>query len=137
MDTSPEYIHQSDCPEIQEKWEPKIGDVISSGDGIEIIGSILIVSDHQATKGGYDYDDFYFDWKKAIWLPRQAQLQKLYLDGMPGGTYQKIATLAEVFHDFYEEHGYPVYATSMEQLWLGFYMSEHFGKVWSGTEWEV
>jgi len=70
-----------------------------------------------------------------IWLPRQGQLQEMYLKDMPDGTYQKIATLAEEFHDYHEANGYPIYASSMEQLWLAFCMSEKYGKIWSGTGW--
>lgn len=72
---------------------------------------------------------------KVIWLPRQDQLQEIYLNDMPDGTYRKIATLAEEFHDYHETHGYPSYAGSMEQLWLAFVMKEKYNKTWNGESW--
>lgn len=72
-----------------------------------------------------------FDKTKNV----QDQLQEMYLKSMPDGTYQKIATLAEEFHDYHETNGYPLWVGSMEQLWLAFYQQAVNNKVWIGEKW--
>ncbi len=81
------------------------------------------------------YKTFKDPLRELIWLPYQHQLQAMYLRDMPDGTYQKVATLAEVFHDYHKASGYPSYAFSMEQLWLAFVMSEKYNKKWDGEKW--
>jgi len=72
---------------------------------------------------------------QSLWLLRQDQLQEMYLNSMPDGTYTKIFTLVEAFYGHFEQYGYPSYAFSMEQLWLAFVMKEKYGKIWDGEDW--
>ena len=76
------------------------------------------------------------DAERGVCLKTQEQLQEIYLSNMPYGTYNKLYTLVEDFQDHHARYGYPTYASSMEQLWLAFYMFERHQKVWSnGEEW--
>jgi len=160
MDDSLEYIAMCDCPEIQDIWEPAIGDWVSVREKVLWDGYNLCASKGDVTivlgldERGYsgnpiigDVDDIAFypecSWKgfddtpkeNLIWLPRQDQLQAMYLAMMPAGTYTKVFTLIEEFYGHFEKYGYPSYAYSMEQLWLAFAMKTLHNKTWSGTEW--
>lgn len=64
-DTSKEYIRMADCPEIQDKWDPKIGDWTNKGIVIDIHyyhseGRWSVFTD-QHTEG--------FRKSELIWLP--------------------------------------------------------------------
>jgi len=72
-------------------------------------------------------EDDYIKSSRAIWLPRQDQLQE-----MIGGTWS-----GQLFKLDKWIAACPKYKhiESMEHLWLAFVMSERYGKVWSGVEW--
>ena len=123
MDTSEQYIKMcKKAEEIQdimgEVWIPF---------GQDILYSYEDVFAKKLTDNGNRWH--------CIWLPRQDQLQEMYLNSMPDGTYTKIFTLVEAFYGHFEQYGYPSYAFSMEQLWLAFVMKEKYGKIWDGEDW--
>ena len=76
-------------------------------------------------------------WDKIIWLPRQDDLQKMYLDN------RKYKINCNQMSMFFEDwrcdelmrYGKDLIAWSMEQLWLAFVMSQKWGKVWDGKGW--
>jgi len=76
-----------------------------------------------------------FDRTKNV----QAQLQEMIFlkDSMLEQNFL-YGIVFEVCNRGYLELGMVEYYkqfTSMEQLWLGFYMKEKHGKVWTGSEW--
>ena len=127
MDKTEKYIKMCDCEEIQGKCKYTEGDVVHDGNSIEVIGSILTVGNHQATKGGYDYDFFDYEWARTIWLPRQDQLQ-----GMLNRENDRYLMVQEF--SYWVSENYASYY-SMEQLWLAFVMKEKFNKTWDGDNW--
>jgi len=143
MDTSETYIKMCDCPEIQEHAKYEAGDYLSSGDGIEIIGSLMKVGDNTATRGGYDYDFFSYVWHRAIWLPRQDQLQEM-VDEVANKKHFVFR-----FNDFLHNNYQPIThmnafvwlanlpddVISMERMWLAFVMKEKYNKTWNGEVW--
>ncbi len=141
MDVSSEYVKMCEkAQEIQKLWKPQEGDYVHIlKHGAFLAHEAILFSglrDALITMRGW-HEDWEFEREYSIWLLRQDQLQEMYLKDMPDGTYQKIATLAEEFHDYHETNGYPIYAGSMEQLWLVFVMEKKYGKVWDGEEWQT
>lgn len=93
------------------------------------LGHYVPMSNTIVTPGGYDYDFQDIDYADCIWLPTQAQLQKM----LGFETYELLDICAEsdgimwqALHD---------YANSMEQLWLAFVMKEKYSKQWIKGEW--
>ena len=124
--------------EIQEGWTPKKGDLAYSKTDktIKMNGgySGSLCDGGADGFGRWEYNRVVTLPKYNIWLPRQDQLQEMWLAGVgviPCG-------LMKLFYDFMLENrtgGYILSFTSMEQLWLAFVMSERYGKVWDGKEW--
>ena len=117
MDTTEQYIKQSDCEEIQGQraegvYEP--GDYSWDGYGITYHPT------HSVARSA----------KRQIRLPGQDELQ--------GMLKLPLLDLLCGFRDFIEFDKNPSYAalfTSMEQLWLAFVMKEKFNKTWDGDKW--
>ena len=73
-----------------------------------------------------------------LWIPRQDQLQKImfgdighisfFIDSLTSYLFDYSDTQCPRF-DFDRKFG------SMEQLWLGFVMSERYHKKWDGNDW--
>lgn len=66
----------------------------------------------------------------STWLPRQDQLQAMIINFGHGHSNGGILVGLSIFS---HEHGYD--EKSMEQLWLGFVMSELHQKIWDGDKW--
>ena len=132
MDTSEQYIHQCDCPEIQEGWRYKAGDYyfVLFGDSPSkeyfFTQSIISVLGEQE-------DIPRKNVVKLAWLPRQDQIQELLI-GKIGPSWRDVSDLIDRFNDWYYFQGMDTELTSMEKVWLAFYMKEN-GKVWNGKEW--
>jgi len=126
VDTSKTYIKMCDCPEIQGQWNPK-----------------NFTSYHAYHKRLKRVGDFIYgiqwensDREELIWLPRQDQIQKEFVNirgiGSKGYTLVKyfcewlISDSTDVMYDL----------SSMEQIWLAFYMHEKHKKIWDGTKWK-
>jgi len=131
-----QYIKMCNCPEIQDKWEPKVGDRTDCGIITNIINreSIIVYYD----RSGH-FPEFGFDELK--WLPSQEQLQGMLLTPSIGH-YE----LVENFWDFVwgldneadlesnEEGEYLLYR-NINQLWLAFVMYELHDKKWEERGW--
>jgi hypothetical protein len=97
--------------------------------------SILVYDD------GYRYcEEVGCGQHKAIWLPRQDQLQAM----IPGYTF--IDLVQCIWDEFAEYDGDgSIFATpedlknitSMEQLWLAFVEHELYQKTWNGEDWQA
>ncbi len=157
MDTSETYIKMCDCPEIQDLWEPAIGDymlrkytvfgepldsqVWPDKDQQEEISILHYHSSMEqywnaVTPDGDTQIVSFPDSGKmvkvtSIWLPCQNQLQELlpYAD--------RLQSLTLAIHTFSESQygsGFTI-GGSMEQLWLAFVMKELHNKKWVGDKW--
>jgi len=123
MDDTETYIKMcKKAEEIQDLWDRNHYDFFYNPDH----KSICIT-------GYYDEDGEYLRGKRAIWLPRQSQLQEMV------GDYQECCNL---LHDYFDcEDGdrletlWDYTLTSMEQLWLAFVMKEKYHKVWNTEDW--
>ena len=112
MDNTPEYIEMCrKATEIQELWEPKVGDWTPAG-----CCDLIIYTN---PKG------------KFTFLPRQDQLQEMVPNFNIYGTTERFSQW--VRKDAYCQD---VKWLSMEQLWLAFVMHEKYGKKWDGKDWE-
>ncbi len=128
MDTSKEYIEMCEkAIEIQDNWLPKKGDynlhVSLTGDC-----SLGIVADES---GAHKFQFF------LTWLPRQDQLQEIYLNNRK----HKIncGQMSMFFEDWrgneLMKYGKDLIAWSMEQLWLAFLYDQKYNKQWDGNNW--
>jgi len=131
MDTSPEYIKQCDCPEIR--------DSIIKCDTIPNIYAYQPCPPYyEGEEIGYEIGDFYElrnlerdNPYKIVWLPRQDQIQDmLFAEDLLNGD---IGYVVHRLWYFENKGGYN--SSSMQQLWLAFYMKEKHNKTWSGKEW--
>lgn len=136
MDTSEEYIHQCDCEEVQEHRRYDGGDwICDPNDG----HSWAI---WQRVRGATDEGMRKF-MDGLLWLPRQDQIQDMMewkneyhfweweadtFDGDKAGSYH-----GQILDN--EDLVYGVSMSSLEQLWLAFYMYEKYGKIWDGDKW--
>lgn len=72
--------------------------------------------------------------KEKIWLPRQDQVQQMFLSGLT--EHGKIRK----FIEWLDTATYSPYTYSLEMLWLMFYMHSKYQKKWNATsniqEWE-
>ena len=131
MDTSEQYIKMCDCPEIQRQWKPQD-----------------FISYHAYHKRLKRVGDFIYgvQWENSgreelIWLPRQDQIQETL---PPHDHASSIAVYFGLFCDneamyegIYAKKGWGFIDkfSSMEQLWLAFYMYEKHKKTWDGKKW--
>ncbi len=76
----------------------------------------------------------YVKASKAIWLPRQDQLQEM-VGGNPESLINDLNDWLE-WIDFTIYNEYAKQFTSMEQLWLAFVMKEKYNKTWDGEQWQ-
>ncbi len=150
MDTTELYVKMSDCPEMQDGWEPEHGDVVyvESYHTVALRPDTLIVLYGQPNmpegigRGWWIATDGTGPFKeKGIFLRSQSQLQ-----GMVGPfpnfvlgikcPVQKVWSYIGKFYDWSRsKSAYLQDFTSMEQLWLAFVMHEKHGRVWDGEKW--
>ena len=157
MDTSERYIlmctkakelQNTKLVEISDSHELpyEIGDYVFSTNGIDIIGSLISKPVLCYTFPMYDtcqivikcakYASAPRDFLDAlIWLPRQDQLQAMFLQGL--------AECAKVraFIEWLDTHAtYNAHHSTLEQLWLKYYMYEIHHKAWNALlnirDWE-
>jgi len=121
MDISKQYKNQCDCPEIQDKWYPKIGDWTNKG---------IVIDIHyyhsEGTHGVFtDQHKEGFKRSELIWLPRQDQLQRMVLSApalnSPIILWDKIGKSIREIPNIEKFCGW-------EQLWLALVMHELHGK---------
>jgi len=78
------------------------------------------------------------DLEGAVWLPRQDQLQSMYLREMKcSNSHSQVYRATVDIFSWYNavQSGHHRY-TSMEQLWLAFYMKSVYNKTWEGQVWK-
>jgi len=137
MDTSNQYIKMSDCPEIQEQWKPEIGDWVALRKNKKSVGIVVGILGPPRTI----YVQLIGGWRniystlECIWLPRQDQIQDMckpkiredqknthaYVKGDNPEGFINSCLLGDFFR--WEDKYYKTYS-SMEQLWLAFYIHE-------------
>ena len=109
MDKSSHYINMCENAEaIQKQWNPDLGDFFVSL-------SLGLTSPCQPIASDLEKKVSYLKTIKAVWLPRQDQLQNILM-----------ADNASYFDKF----------DSMEKLWLAFIMFEKYKKKWKNGEWD-
>ncbi len=131
MDTSEQYIKMCDTEEVQSQrkriseWDGKLWMFNEDGDFITN-AKLARLGSERATRTTNGKNS-----PKLVWLPRQDQLQEMV------GSGDKSFDIGLLFGKAFRflMDGNCEYITSMEQLWLAFYMSEKYGKVWNGTGW--
>jgi hypothetical protein len=127
-----------EATEIQERWEPKKGDMIYYVKK-KLIEPVTMADKELKNRFGYHYKQMGF------WLPRQEDLQKIYKE-------QKELSFDCCYVQFkrwdafrYQherfEHGLPYFEIfetgDWNILWLCFVMETCFNKQWNGTTWEA
>lgn len=104
MDTSPNYIKMSDCPEIQEQKKHDGRNIFMCREG-----------DESGDKG-------------FVWLPQQDQIQEMM---PPCACLICLTTRLYQFTDNHIEGLFDNKIYSMEQLWLALYMWEKHTMIWN------
>ena len=126
MDKSSHYIKMCESAKVlQKKWKPELGDFFVSL-------SLGMTSLCQPITSDLEKKASYLKTIKAVWIPRQDQLQNLIIE--------KHATpwdLAIAFSNVLmgDNASYFDKFDSMEKLWLVFIMYEKYRKQWKEGEW--
>ena len=126
MDTSSDYVEMCEkATEIMSTWHYAYGDFYVSL-------AADIVSEAQTIASDLELQRSYMQQIKAVWLPRQDQLQSLVLD--------EHATAWDVVIEFAntlmsDKARYFEKFPSMEQLWIAYIMDKKFSKKWTGKDW--
>jgi hypothetical protein len=126
MDTSPSYMKMCEkASEIKVYWKPDFGDFY-----ISLAGGIS--SESQPITSELELGLPYMNQIKAVWLPRQDQLQEIISD-----QYTEPWDLAVEFANALmgDDSDYFNRFLSMEQLWLAYVMNQKFNKRWNGRDW--
>lgn len=127
MDKSPGYIRMcGGAAEIQEQWRPDFGDFYVSM-------SLDIPSPCQTVCSDLETHLSYLKTLKAVWLPRQDQLQEMVMENHATPWDLAIAFSNLLISD---NSSYFDGFDSMEKLWLGFIMFNKYGRKWKDGEWK-
>jgi hypothetical protein len=126
MDKSSHYIKMCESAKvIQKLWKPEFGDFFVSM-------SLGLTSACQPITSDLEKKVSYLMTIKAVWLPRQDQLQEMVIEKYATSWDLSVAfsnvlmgDSASYFDDF----------DSMEKLWLSFIMLEKYKKKWKEGEW--
>jgi hypothetical protein len=113
--------------EIRVYWKPDFGDFyVSMAGGIS--------SESQPITSELELRLPYMNQIKAVWIPRQDQLQEIISDHYttPWDLAVEFAnTLMGDDSDYFDKF------LSMEQLWLAYVMNRKFDKRWDGQDWAL
>jgi hypothetical protein len=126
MDKSSLYIKMSESAKvIQKQWKPDFGDFFVSM-------SLGLASQCQPITSDLEKKVPYLKKIKAVWLPRQDQLQERVIE-----KYATPWDLAIAFSNVLmgDNASYFDNFDSMEKLWLAFIMLEKRKKKWKEGEW--
>jgi len=126
MDKSSYYIKMSESAKvIQKKWKPDFGDFFVSMSSDRTSACLSLVSELEKKVS-------YLKTIKAVWLPRQDQLQEMVIE-----KYATPWDLAIAFSNVLmaDNASYFDAFDSMEKLWLAFIMLEKHRKKWKDEEW--
>ena len=126
MDKSSYYIKMCESAKvIQKQWKPDFGDFFVSLSSGRTSPCLSIVSELEKKVS-------YLKTIKAVWLPRQDQLQEMVIEN-----YATPWDLAIAFSNVLmaDNASYFDNFDSMEKLWLAFVMLEKHKKKWKNGEW--
>ncbi len=126
MDKSPYYIKMSERAKmLQKQWKPGFGDFFVSMSSGQTSPCLTVVSELEKKVS-------YLKTIKAVWLPRQDQLQEIVIEN-----YATPWDLAVAFSNVLmaDNTSYFDNFDSMEKLWLAFIMLEKHRKKWKDGEW--
>ena len=110
---------------IQKQWEPDFGDFFVSMSSGLTSPCLSIVSELEKKES-------YLKTIKAVWLPRQDQLQEMVIEkhATPWDLAIAFSNVLMADHASYFDK-----FDSMEKLWLAFIMLEKHRKKWKDGEW--
>ena len=126
MDKSTPYIKMCESAKVMQKqWKPELGDFFVSM-------SLGLTSPCQPITSDLEKKRSYLKTIKAVWLPRQDQLQEMVIE-----KYATPWDLAIAFSNVLmgDKASYFDKFDSMEKLWLAFIMREKRKKQWKDGEW--
>ena len=126
MDKSSQYIKMCESAKaVQKQWKPELGDFFVSM-------SLGLTSACQSITSDLEKKASYLKTIKAVWLPRQDQLQEMVID-----KYATPWDLAIAFSNLLmdDKTSYFDNFDSMEKLWLVFIMLEKYKKKWKEGSW--
>jgi len=123
LDTTEKNIKMLEkATEIQKNApEPKYGDLWAYANHPRYGGwTVEYIGENYKHEPGHTYIG------ERIWLPRQDELQEIWLEAFPN------ELILVRFFDWWNNLGYSDANSldSMEQLWLAFVMKENYTKVW-------
>lgn len=136
------YIKMCDCPEIQDGWEPKIGDWTDKGVMVRILyqgidSEIGFAGEYILNYGKGEFQVYY---EEFIWLPTIEQLM-----GMVDKDEEFEGALIDFTNEFHPDGNHPDYCLdddfnfifkSWQELCLAYIMRELHNKKWNGEKWE-
>jgi hypothetical protein len=126
MDKSSPYIKMCESAKvIQKQWKPEFGDFFVSM-------SLGLTSQSQPITSDLEKKVSYLKTIKAVWLPRQDQLQEMVIENYAMPWDLAIAFSNVLMNDnasYFEKYD------SMEKLWLVFIMLEKYRKKWKEGGW--
>lgn len=140
-----------EAKEIQEQWKATPGDLISNGwNNVEVLAKLTdrtMLGDGTETKTFWTHDDLWYVAKgrilsesKIIWLPRQEDIQRIYMK-------EKQEAPGDVLNQFYQfyldkERKKEVLPCILEfnsvisMYWFVFVMETVYNKQWNGETWD-
>lgn len=164
MDTSPEYIKMCEkATEIQELrpkgndwldddfsffWTESMVRICDCGEDVHWLSDTAPYCEYCGKKpepkphNGINAPFYVFENEpdKAIWLPRQDQLQEMldpHKPDRPLRFQDETFSMLDDLYSFVNVNDFPDSDMwSFEQWWLAFVMKEKFGKTWNGEEWQ-
>ena len=126
MDKSSSYVKMCESAKvIQKKWKPEFRDFFVSM-------SLGMASSSQPITSDLEKKVSYLKTLKAVWLPRQDQLQEVVIENYATPWDLAIAFTNVLMGD---NASYFEKLDSMEKLWLAFIMFEKYKKKWTDGEW--
>jgi len=126
MDKSSAYIKMCESAKaVQKQWKPEFGDFFVSM-------SLDLTSACQSITSDLEKKASYLKTIKAVWLPRQDQLQEMVIEKYATPWDLAIA-FSNVLMD--DKTSYFDNFDSMEKLWLVFIMLEKYKKKWEEGTW--
>ena len=118
--------------EIQEGWEPKLGD-LSWDYFIFPKGQLRVLEEYEDSLNAKRHED-------NFWLPRQEDLQEIYAENHSFTTWGII----EEFYKFFKSKCAVCNVSNrlnanenLNVVWLCFVMETCYGKRWNGETWEA
>jgi len=126
MDKSTPYVRMCESANvIQKKWKPEFGDFFVSM-------SLGLTSQCEPITSDLEKKASYLKTIKAVWIPRQDQVQEIII-----GNYATSWDLAIAFSNglMGEHASYFETFDSMEKLWFAFVMLEKYKRKWKEKEW--